>query len=128
MKSAKARNGRKKLEDKKREGERLRQRINLKMIERCQLFLAKYLFIYFYLYFYILWQVLGELHVSVCHQPLSAKVSVTVIQARNLPKISSLNIGGETWANFSERAQCPTALPRLSLRVLWFASLSTERA
>ncbi|XP_031549109.1 synaptotagmin-7-like [Actinia tenebrosa] len=37
--------------------------------------------------------VLGELHISVCHQPLSSRLSVTVLQARNLPKISSLNIG-----------------------------------
>lgn len=39
-------------------------------------------------------QILGELHISVCHQPLSSKLSVTVLEARNLPKISSLNIGG----------------------------------
>ncbi|KAL9953052.1 hypothetical protein ACROYT_G040404 [Oculina patagonica] len=37
--------------------------------------------------------ILGELHLSVCHQPLSSKLSVTVLEARNLPKISSLNIG-----------------------------------
>lgn len=37
--------------------------------------------------------ILGELHISVCHQPLSSKLSVTVLEARNLPKISSLNIG-----------------------------------
>ncbi|KAJ7360138.1 hypothetical protein OS493_018124 [Desmophyllum pertusum] len=37
--------------------------------------------------------ILGELHMSVCHQPLSSKLSVTVLEARNLPKISSLNIG-----------------------------------
>lgn len=42
----------------------------------------------------VLLQVLGELHMSVCHQPLSSKLSVTVLEARNLPKISSLNIGG----------------------------------
>ncbi|KAK3753626.1 hypothetical protein QZH41_014734, partial [Actinostola sp. cb2023] len=39
--------------------------------------------------------VLGELHISVCHQPLSSRLSVTVLQARNLPKISNLNIGGK---------------------------------
>ena len=33
---------------------------------------------------------------SVCHQPLSSKLSVTVLEARNLPKISSLNIGGNS--------------------------------
>lgn len=37
--------------------------------------------------------ILGDLHVSVCHQPLSSKLSVTVLEAKNLPKISSLNIG-----------------------------------
>lgn len=37
--------------------------------------------------------ILGELHLSVCHQPLSSKLSVTILEARNLPKISSLNIG-----------------------------------
>ncbi|EDO41231.1 predicted protein [Nematostella vectensis] len=37
--------------------------------------------------------ILGELHISVCHQPLSSRLSVTVLQARNLPKISHLNIG-----------------------------------
>ena len=41
-------------------------------------------------------QILGELHLSVCHQPLSSKLSVTVLEARNLPKISSLNIGGNS--------------------------------
>ncbi|CAB4020902.1 synaptotagmin-4-like isoform X2 [Paramuricea clavata] len=37
--------------------------------------------------------VLGELLVSVCHQPLASKLSVTVVQARNLPKISNYGIG-----------------------------------
>lgn len=46
------------------------------------------------LFEYIFFQILGELHLSVCHQPLSSKLSVTVLEARNLPKISSLNIGG----------------------------------
>jgi len=46
------------------------------------------------LYEYFFFQILGELHLSVCHQPLSSKLSVTVLEARNLPKISSLNIGG----------------------------------
>ena len=37
--------------------------------------------------------VLGELLVSVCHQPLASKLSVTIVQARNLPKISNYGIG-----------------------------------
>ncbi len=32
---------------------------------------------------------------SVCHQPLASKLSVTVVQARNLPKISNYGIGGK---------------------------------
>lgn len=40
-------------------------------------------------------QVLGELLLSVCHQPLASRLSVTVVQARNLPKISNYGVGGK---------------------------------
>lgn len=43
---------------------------------------------------------------SVCHQPLASKLSVTVVQARNLPKISNYGIGGKD-CSFTLKAPHP---------------------